>query len=115
LFIIVIAILKPLQYHQKRKNSTAGLKITYLIYLAIVLIFTYRFIFHQGHSKFNLQDPDDPRAILHFSLVLIGFFIPNLGILLRRKIKERTIYNIAMSIVNVIITLYLLFLILKVV
>jgi len=115
LYFVVIIILKPLQYHQKRKNSTATLKITFLIYLFILLIFIYRFIFHHGRSKFNLQDPDDPRAMLHFGLVLVSFFIPNLGIIIRRRIKERTIYNIAMSTINIVITLYLIFLITKVV
>lgn len=109
LYIIVIIILKPFQFHTKRKNSTAFLKISFLIYLALFLSFTYLFIFAKGSSQFSLKDPDDPRAVLQFSLLLLAFFIPNTGILIRRKIKKRTIYNSVMSIINIIFILYLLF------
>jgi hypothetical protein len=111
LYFIVIIILKPFQFHLKRKYSTATLKITFLVYFAIFLIFTYFFIFYNGTAIFYLEDPDDPRAMLHFGMLLLSFFIPNTGILIRRNIKNRTIYNSVMSGINILFIFYLLFLI----
>jgi hypothetical protein len=114
LYFIVIIILKPFQFHVKRKYSTATFKITFLIYLIIFLLFTYLFIFYNGSSIFYLEDPDDPRAMLHFGMLILSFFIPNTGILIRRQIKKRTIFNNAMSIINIVFIFYLLFLIKKI-
>jgi hypothetical protein len=106
LYLIAIIILKPARYHVKRKYSTMALKFSYLIYLAFFLIFTYLFMFYQGGTPY-LENPDDPRAIFHFSILLLAFIIPNTGILIRRKIKWRTEFNIIMSCVNLIFGFFL--------
>jgi len=113
IFFLATILLKPLNLHTKRVYSTASLKITYLLYLASFLTFTYLFLFYNGSALFYLEDPDDPRAMLHFSLLLIAFFIPNTGILIRRKIKKRTIFNVVMTFINLIFAIYLWFLIEK--
>jgi hypothetical protein len=101
LYLIAIIILKPMRYHVKRKYSTMAMKFSYLVYLAFFLIFTYLFMFYKGGSLY-LEDPDDPRAIIHFSILLLAFIIPNTGILIRRKIKWRKEFNIIMSFVNLV-------------
>jgi hypothetical protein len=111
IFFLATILLKPMNLHIKRTYSTLSLKVTYLLYLASFLFFTYLFLFFNGRALFYLEDPDDPRAMLHFSLLLLAFFIPNTGILIRRKIKKRTIFNVIMSIVNLIFGTYLWFLI----
>jgi hypothetical protein len=113
MYFVAIILLKPMRFHIKRKYSTIFLKVTYLIYLATFLIFTYLFLFYNGSSLFYLEDPDNPRAFFHFTLLLLSFFIPNTGILIRRSIKKRTIYNVAVGIVNIIFGIYLLILIEK--
>jgi hypothetical protein len=108
LYLIAIIILKPLRQHVKRKYSTIALKFSYLLYLAIFLIFTYLFMFYNGGAaSIYLEDPDNPKAIVHFSFLLLAFIIPNTGILIRRKIKWRKEFNIIMSFVNFIFGYYL--------
>jgi len=108
LYLIAIIILKPMRFHVKWKYSTIALKFSYLIYLAIFLIFTYLFMFYNGGSaSIYLEDPEDPRAMLHFSILLLAFIIPNTGILIRRKIRWRKEFNIIMSIINLIFGYYL--------
>jgi hypothetical protein len=109
LYMVAIIILKPLRQHVKRKYSTIALKFSYLIYLSIFLIFTYLFMFYNGGAaSIYLEDPDDPRAMVHFSILLLAFIIPNTGILIRRKIKWRKEFNIIMSFINIIFAVYLL-------
>jgi len=108
LYLVAIIILKPMRFHVKRKYSTISLKFTYLIYLAIFLIFTYLFMFYNGgNASIYLEGRDNPKAILHFSLLLLSFMIPNTGILIRRKIKWRKEFNIIMSFVNLIFGYFL--------
>ena len=113
IFCVAAILLKPLSFHVKRKYSTASLKFTYLAYLVIILVFTFMFMFYNGSSVFYLEDTEDPRAAMHFSLMLTALLIPNAGILIRRKIKRRTGYNIAFTIINIGFGLYFLFLIKK--
>ncbi len=108
LFLIAIIILKPLRKHEKRKYSTIWLKLTYLLYLAFFLIFMYLFMFYNGGATaIYFEDPQDPRAVLHFSILLMAFIVPNTGILIRRKIKWRKEFNIIMSFVNLAFAFYL--------
>jgi hypothetical protein len=109
LFLIAIIILKPMRFHIKRKYSTMSLKFSYLIYLAVFLVFTYLFMFYNGGTaSLYLEDPDNPKAIVHFSILLLSFIIPNTGILIRRKIKWRVPFNVGMTFINFIFAYYLL-------
>lgn len=106
LYLVAIIILKPMRYHVKRKYSTMALKFSYLIYLAIFLIFTYLFIFFNDIGS-AMEDPNNSKAMFQFSLLLLSFLIPNTGILIRRRIKWRKQFNIIMSFINIIFGIYL--------
>lgn len=116
LFVFVLAylLLKPFRLHVKRPYSTALLKISYLIYLAVALVFTYEFMFYNGEKVLYLEDINDPRATLHFIMVMLSLFFPNAAILLRRNIQKRQYFNPAASVVNIACMLYYLYLIYKI-
>jgi uncharacterized membrane protein YhaH (DUF805 family) len=77
------------------------------------LIFTYIFIFNNSITTFNLENPKDTKGVIYFSFILVSFFVPNVAIVLRRKIKRRMEYNIGFGIANLIFAAYLWFLIEK--
>jgi uncharacterized membrane protein YqaE (UPF0057 family) len=111
IYIIAIILLKPARLHAKRIYSTAFLKYSYLIYLALFLLFTYLFLFYKEDLFFYFEDADDPRSTVHFIMLLLCFFIPNIGVLIRRKIKSRTIYNVILTVINFAFCGYIIFLI----
>lgn len=110
LYIVSIIILRPFRIHHKRKISTIALKVSYLLYLAIFLIFTYLLLF----GKKELQDDEEPYNTLfniHFLLFLTSTLIPNLGIMIRKGIKKnRMEYNIIFAAINCMYMIYLIFL-----
>lgn len=112
-YIMVAITLKPTSLHVKRPYSTATLKFSYLGYLAISMFFIFLFMFYNGNNVLYLEDNDNPRASLHFAIMLTALFLPNAGILLRRQIRKRYYYNVAFSIINVISALFYIFLIRK--
>lgn len=112
IYLVAIILLKPMRFHVKRKYSTSSLKFSYLMYLAIFLIFSYLFMFYNTGILY-LEDPDNPRTLTHFCLLMLVFIIPNVGILIRRKIKKRSGYNIFFTVMNLICGAYLWFLIEK--
>jgi hypothetical protein len=111
IFLLASVLLKPFQLHYKRKYSTVSLKISYLIYLALFLVFTYLFFLQGGKSSLNLEESDNPKSNIVFALLLLSFFIPNIAILIRRRIKERSVYNVVFTAINVIVSLFLFYLI----
>ncbi len=111
IYLVAVILLKPTRFHVKRKYSTMSLKISYLLYLAIFLIFSYLFMFFNNIGIRYFEDPDNPKTLAHFIILLLAFLIPNIGILIRRKIKKRTGYNVIMSFVNLVLGTYLWFLI----
>jgi hypothetical protein len=113
LFIVSIIILRPLRVHKRRHISTMVLKISYLIFLALFLIFTYMLLFGKKVVDEDAQ-PFDTIFNVYFLIFLTATIVPNLGIMLRRKIKKnRSEFNILFIIINAIYALYLLFLILS--
>jgi len=104
LYILAYIIVKPALMNHKRPASTLSLKITYLIYLAALLVCVYLFMFY-GPSDIENQLSEG-----FFFGLLISLFIPNLAILLRRNIHQnRVAYNIIFSVVNLIITFFLIY------
>jgi hypothetical protein len=111
LFIVSIIILRPFRIHKQRRISTFSIKISYLIFLALFLIFTYLLLFgNKIHDKEN--KPYDSLFNIYFLVFLSATIVPNIGIMIRRRIrKKRVKYNIFLTAVNVLYSLYLLFLI----
>ena len=104
IYVLAFIIVKPLLLNHKRLVSTLSLKITYLIYLGVLLVYVYLFMFY-GPSDIEAQASD-----LFFFFLLICLFIPNLGILFRRNLKKyRTHYNYIFSVINLIITIFTIY------
>jgi uncharacterized membrane protein YhaH (DUF805 family) len=80
--------------------STLALKVTYLAYLAIYMIFVFSLIFNPD-NKINSQEITEKWLKFYLVIFLIITLIPNIGILIRRKIKKsREKFNIAFSVFN---------------
>ena len=111
LFIVSIIILRPFRIHKRRRGSTISLKISYLIFLALFLAFTYMLLFGDKVKDENDQ-PYDSIFNIYFLIFLTATIVPNIGIMIRRRIKKNRVeYNILFTVVNLLYALYLLFLI----
>lgn len=104
IYVLAFIIVKPFLLNYKRLVSTISLKISYLIYLATLLVCVYLFMFY-GPS-----DIENQLSEVFFFGLLICLFIPNLGILFRRNFKKyRELYNYIFSVINLIITFFVIF------
>jgi uncharacterized membrane protein YhaH (DUF805 family) len=110
LFVITILILKPFRYHKRRRASTIFLKVSYLLYLISFLVFTYLLLF--GKKEINESETAyDTLFNIHFLFFLTSTIVPNVGIMVRRKIrKNRVEYNILVATINIIYFIYLTYL-----
>ena len=110
LFVVSIIILQPFRMHRKRKKSTIAIKISYLLYLLVFLIFTYLLLF--GNKELREDDvPYDSLFNIHFLLFLSATIVPNIGIMIRKNVKKKRVeYNIIFSLINILYFIYLLYL-----
>ncbi len=98
IFALAYAYLKPHQLHKRRLVSTLLLKISYLIYLLVLLIIVYLSALVKGGLEevfFGIE----------FFAFLIVLFVPNIGILARKLghfSKKREGYNYFFTIVNIL-------------
>jgi hypothetical protein len=109
IYIIAIIILKPFRIHRKRPVSTILLKASYLIYLACFLLMAYLILFFSAGSE-PTQEADEEQILNTLTVFsIIAFFIPNIGIMIRRRITAwRVTYNYVMSALNFLIALGML-------
>jgi hypothetical protein len=112
IFIVAIVYLRPLRMHKKLKYSTLTLKVSYLVYLLFAMYVAYMFMFYRNKTLFTNMDTVTSSVVyLILGLLIIGYIIPNVGILIRRRVKNRESYNILLSFVNIgYIAFYLLLL-----
>jgi uncharacterized membrane protein YhaH (DUF805 family) len=110
LFIVTILILKPFRFHKRRQKSTILLKMSYLLYLASFLAFTYLLLF----GRKEIAESEEPYGTLfniHFLFFLTSTIVPNVGIMIRRRIKKNRVeYNILVSVINLLYFIYLIYL-----
>ncbi len=103
-FSLAYAYLKPHQLHKRRLLSTLMLKVTYLLYLFVLLIVIYFSTLVKGgliNVFFGIE----------FFAFLLVLFVPNIGILARKLghfSKKRESYNWFFTVVNVLSTIALL-------
>jgi cytochrome bd-type quinol oxidase subunit 2 len=110
-YIIAIIILKPFRIHRKRKYSTLSLKLSYLIYLAFFLSFVYLVLFFADNEVNTEENMENGTSVIYYAIVLISFFIPNIGIMIRRRFKKnRGKFNYLSTALNLLIILALVFL-----
>ena len=98
IFALAYAYLKPHQLHKRRLVSTLLLKISYLIYLLVLLIIVYLSALVRGGLEEVFMG-------VEFFAFLIVLFVPNIGILARKLghfSKKREGYNYFFTIVNIL-------------
>ncbi len=110
LFVVTILILRPFRYHKRRQKSTIFLKISYMLYLASFLTFTYLLLFGKKEIS-GSEQPYETLFNVHFLFFLTSTIIPNVGIMIRRRIRKNRIeYNILISIIILLYFFYLSYL-----
>lgn len=109
IYIVAIIILKPFRIHRKRPLSTIFIKASYLIYLACFMLMAYLILFFSASAE-PTEDVDEERilnALTVFSV--LAFFIPNIGIMIRRRIGSwRVTFNYIVTAINILISLGLI-------
>lgn len=106
IYIIAIIILKPFRIHRKRPVSTILIKASYLVYLACFLLMAYLILFFSSSAE--PSEEVDEEKILNMLTVfsIFAFFIPNIGIMIRRRINSwRVSYNYIVAALNILIAL----------
>lgn len=113
IYIIAIIILKPFRIHRKRPVSTILIKASYLIYLACFLLMAYLILFFSASSE-PAEEVDEEKILNALTIFSIfAFFIPNIGIMIRRRINTwRVTYNYIAAGLNILIALGMLWFIL---
>ncbi len=103
-YVIAIIILKPFRMHRKRPVSTITLKSSYLVYLATFMLLAYLVLFFSMTSE-PTEEASDEKIFNVFTIFSVfAFFIPNVGIMIRRNIKAwRVTYNFVFTAINLII------------
>jgi hypothetical protein len=97
-FSLAYAYLKPHQLHKRRMLSTLIFKISYLVYLLILLIVIYMSALFRGGLEtvfFGIE----------FFVFLIVLFVPTIGIFARKLghfSKKREGYNYFFTVVNIL-------------
>jgi hypothetical protein len=97
-FALAYAYLKPHQFHKQRMLSTLLLKISYLIYLLVLLVIIYMGILVKGGLESVFYG-------IEFFAFLVVLFVPTIGIFARKLgqfRKKRDGYNYFFTIVNVL-------------
>lgn len=111
LYVVSIIIIRPFRKHKIRNNSTIFYKLSYLVYFLIFIVLSYLVLFF---SSADYQDSTtiDPVYKIYYAIVGFAFVVPNLAIMFRRKAEIiRSSYNIFFGILNLIISVLLLYII----
>ena len=103
-YVIAIIILKPFRMHRKRPVSTITIKTSYLVYLAAFMLLAYLVLFFSITSE-PTEEATDEKILNVFTIFSVfAFFIPNVGIMIRRSVKTwRVTYNYIFTAINLII------------
>jgi hypothetical protein len=102
-YILAYNYVRPFRLNRKRLLSTLLFKISYMTFLLFLLTFIYLFLLF-GANRVNYQISD-----LLFFLILILLFLPNIAILLRRRVKYyRISYNYIFFMINLAATYYII-------
>lgn len=109
-YVIAIIILKPFRQHRKRPVSTIALKSSYLLYLATFMVLAYLVLFF-SNTGIPTEEATEDRIFDVFTVFSVfAFFIPNVGIMIRRSIKSwRVTYNYILTAINLIIAIGLIY------
>ena len=105
IYIIAIIILKPFRLHRKRPVSTIFIKASYLLYLACFMLMAYLILFFSASTE-PAEEVDEERILNVLTVFsVLAFFIPNVGIMIRRRIGTwRVTYNYLITALNILIS-----------
>ncbi|MGW8315234.1 MAG: hypothetical protein ACWGNV_06510 [Bacteroidales bacterium] len=105
IYIIAIIILKPFRLHRKRPVSTIFIKASYLLYLACFMLMAYLILFFSASAE-PVEDADEEHILNVLTVFsVLAFFIPNIGIMIRRRIGSwRVTYNYLITALNILIS-----------
>lgn len=95
-FSIAYAYLKPHRLHQRRPVSTLLLKLSYLVYLLVLLIIVFMASFYKGGLSEVFFE-------IEFFAFLLVLFVPTIGLFARKLgyfSKKRDQYNYFFVIIN---------------
>jgi hypothetical protein len=107
LFVVSVIILRPFRIHRKRPVSTIALKVSYLIYLMTFFLMAYLVLFFAYARAEDDNTIKNPFPVYYLAVIL-AFFVPNFGIIFRRKFEKfRVQYNYIFTLVNVVTILVL--------
>ncbi len=102
-YVIAIIVLKPFRIHRKRPASTITLKLSYLIYMASFLALAYLILFFSITAEPSEETADEKLLNVFTIFSVLAFFIPNVGIMVRRSIKSwRVTYNYIFAVINLL-------------
>lgn len=103
LIVVSVIILKPFRIHRKRPISTISLKVSYLLFLISFIVLTFMILFYADIPEGKEGVRDNFKLTVFYIIIMMSFFIPNIGIMFRRKVKKlRIYYNIVFTAVNVV-------------
>ena len=103
-YVIAIIILKPFRLHRKRPVSTIALKISYLLYLAAFMLLAYLVLFFSITSEPTEEATEEKIFTAYTIFSILAFFIPNVGIMIRRSIRSwRVAYNYILTVINLML------------
>lgn len=109
-YVIAFIILKPFKLHKKRPVSTISLKLSYLIYLFTFILLAYLVLFFSMPENPEEEIEEDKLFTAFAIFSIAAFFIPNIGIMLRRSIKKwRVKYNYIFTGINLIFAIGLIY------
>lgn len=104
-YVIAIIVLKPFRIHRNRPVSTIALKTSYLIYMATFMLLAYLVLFFSISSEPTEEANEEKILNVYTVFCILAFFIPNVGIMIRRSIKSwRVAYNYIFSGINLLIS-----------
>jgi hypothetical protein len=105
LYLLIAYKLRVYKIHPRRPVSTIALKVSYMLYLGMLMFNVYAFLFFSDYRA-NGQELISFNAFLFVILVLI----PNMIIYFRKRIfVNRILYNYLFSFYNVAIFIALLY------
>ena len=106
IYIYAYFLFKPFRIHKRRKISTISQKVSYFLFLFILLISFYYFIVSYNNETI------DQFHYFNYLLIIMCLILPNGGILFRRNIKKyRTLYNYIFTLINLSAFIYFIYLI----
>ena len=97
-FALAYAYLKPHQLHKRRQTSTLLLKVSYLLYLLVLLVIIYLSALVKGGLENVFYG-------IEFFAFLVVLFVPTIGIFARKLgqfSKKREGFNYFFSVINIL-------------